>query len=81
MMPRHVNLRWVSYPDESIKNLPKHDSPGYHTLASQFFLNLKFKLLRKILTKIENIVTHWSVAQEDSNKKQKLVANFVGLSL
>ena len=32
---RRVNLTRVSYHKELIKNPPKHDSPGYHTPASQ----------------------------------------------
>ena len=35
MITRRVNLSGVSYQGKSIKNPPKHDSPGYHTLASQ----------------------------------------------
>ena len=37
MIPWRVNLPGVSYPGESIKNPPKHDSPSpvYHTPASQ----------------------------------------------
>ena len=71
MMPRRVNLPEVSYPGESIKNLTKHDAPpGYHALASQshwgiipwrvsfFNTTVKFEQLRKIVTKIKNILTH-----------------------
>ena len=33
------------------------------------------------LTKIENILTHWSVDQTDSNNEKMEVENLVGLSL
>ena len=38
---------------------------------------LKFEKLSDILTKIENILTHWSVAQAGLNDEK----NFVELSL
>ena len=37
IIPLLVNLPEVSYPSKSIKNPLKHDSPRYHTPASQFF--------------------------------------------
>ena len=42
-------------------------SPGYDALGSQFFCQRKFEELSENLTKIENIFTHWSVAQAGSN--------------
>ena len=58
-------------------NLPKVWYPG-----ESLFLTLKFEYLREISTKIENILTHWSVAQTGSNEEKKLeVENLFGLSL
>ena len=38
--------------------------------------------MKTLLTKIENILNHWSVAQAGSNDDKKLeVENLVGLSL
>ena len=53
----------VSYTGESI-------SPGY---------NIPVMKLREILTKIENILTHWSGAQADMNNEKIEVENLVGL--
>ena len=56
--------------------------PGVWYPGESVFLNLKFVLSREILTSIENIVTHRSVAQADLNNEKKLeVENLVGLSL
>ena len=43
------------------------DSELYDTARSQFFFILKFEYLSENETKIENILTHWSVAQAGSN--------------
>ena len=46
------------------------------------FVKLKFEQLNEILTKIENILAHWSVAQVGWNDEKKLaVENLVGFSL
>ena len=81
MIPWRVNLSGKSYPGESIKKLPKYNSPRYDTPASQsprgisypgklVLFNLKFEKLREILIKSENILTHRSVAHADSNNEK-----------
>ena len=46
------------------------------------FSDLEFEWLCEFLTKIENILTHWSVAKAGSIDEKKLeVENLVGLSL
>ena len=83
MIPQLVNLPKVSYLGKSIKNPPKHDSPVYDTPSSQsplgngmippgesLFLTLKLEYLSEISTKIENILTNWSVTQTGSNEEK-----------
>ena len=53
------------------------DSAQYHT-PGKF---RKIRITGEILTKIENIVNHWSVAQAGHNDKKLEVENLVGLSL
>ena len=57
-------------------------SAQYDTARSQFLSILKFEYLGENETKFKNILTHWPVAQADSNDEKKLgVENLVGLSL
>ena len=58
-------IHGVSYTGKSF-------SPGYHTPVMK---------LREILTKIENILTHWSGAKADSKNEKMEVEYLVGLSL
>ena len=91
IIPKRVNLPGVSYPSESIKNPPKHDSLGYDTPASHFplgmipqrvtFFTLKFKYLSEISTKIENILTLISDPDWFERGKKLEGENLVGLSL
>ena len=42
---------------------------GYHTPGSQIF-GIKIQITLQILTKIENILTHWSVDKAGSNDEK-----------
>ena len=46
-----------------------YDSLGYDSLVSQFFAT-KIRITQRILIKIENILTHWSVARTGSNDEK-----------
>ena len=52
-------------------------SPGYDTPGSQFFYILKFEYLSENQTNIENILTHWSVAQVDSNGEKNWMSKIL----
>ena len=57
-------------------------TPYSMILRGVSFFILNFEYLGENLTKFENILTHWSVAQTSSNDEKKLgVENLVGLSL
>ena len=48
---------------------PGYDSLGYDSLVSQFFAT-KIRITQRMLIKIENILTHWSVARTGSNDEK-----------
>ena len=62
----------------------QYDTPGRLTLRSMIpredFYE-KLRLTRRNLSKIENILTHWSVAQAGSNDEKNGVEIITGLSL
>ena len=79
MIPWWVNLAGVSYPGKLWKNslnmTPRGiiplwvNLPGVSYLSKSFYFNLKFENLHKTLFKIIKMLTHWLVAQADSNEK------------
>ena len=81
MIPWWVNLAGVSYPGKLWKNslnmTPRGiiplwvNLPGVSYLSKSFYFNLKFENLHKTLIKIIKILTHWLVAQADSNEKNE----------
>ena len=71
-----------SYSNFSINPLygtPAIQSPRGIIHQQVRFLNQKFKY--EFSTKIENILTHWSVVQADFNSEKMEVQNLVGLYL
>ena len=81
MIPWWVNLAGVSYPGKLWKNslnmTPRGilrlwvNLPEVSYLSKSFYFNLKFENLHKTLFKIIKILTHWLVAQADSNEKNE----------
>ena len=79
MIPRRVNLPGV-YPSESIS--PDYHTPASQSKIHQnmtprgiipsesVFFKPKIEWLSEVLTQIENILTHWSVAQADWNNEK-----------
>ena len=64
-----ILLQFQDWFHQVIRNLEKYNSQGISNPGEFYrppdirFFNLKFKKLDKLLTEIENMLTHWPVAQ------------------